>query len=364
MLNLQIEKASLHILMAYDIGFEIKLTQIQDIFKDVLSPNKRISSAGIGRLALPIRVQGPMISLPLMNREWTFHVTMTFFDIGALSLEFISPSDLSFDEMPKAAAAIQSHPELFKAAEKMARAIFERAKSAVVSPEFLATPSTFMVFDIQKLQPRLPAQKIIEIAGPRIAQTLRFSDEAMGASEVVRAISPNVTYSDDDIVFASSNVAVIFDETSSEVIDLFELANMQSLELRFLDAKLDRHLQKLYDETEKSETWTYTFKSLFESNTRKLNTIHLDTTIVAERVEQGFKFAADSYLVRIHELAVEKMFLSTLSRGINRKLDAIRDIFRDQRDRASSLRMEILEWIIIALIAFEVIPVIWAKFHG
>lgn len=359
--DIVIQKASLHILVAFDVGFEIKLPLIREIFSNELSSSKKTSFLELGRAITPVRIIAAHQKITLHGQDRDFAVALTFFDIGALSVEFISNRPLTLEEMPRLAAIIQKDVELLKCAEKIARATFERARPAVINAEFLNQPSVFTVFNIQTLESKLSAQKIIELGGARIAQTLRLSDEAVGTTEVVRAINPNITYSDDDVVFTSAKVAVIFDETSSEVIDLFELANVQSLELSYLDAKLDRHLQKLYDENEQLQNWSYIFKNLFESNTRKLNTIHLDTTILVERVEQGFKFAADSYLTRIHELAVEKMFLGSLSRGINRKLDAIRDIFRDQRDRAASMRMEILEWIIIALIAFEVVPVLLSK---
>ncbi len=102
--------------------------------------------------------------------------------------------------------------------------------------------------------------------------------------------------------------------------------------------------------------WTRLF-NLSELNLKALNTIHLDSLIIAERVEQSFKLASDNYLTRIHELCVNTMFLRVLSDGIDRKLSAIRDISNDIQDRDANIRMETLEWIIIILILIGTIPI-------
>jgi hypothetical protein len=131
---------------------------------------------------------------------------------------------------------------------------------------------------------------------------------------------------------------------------------MQFLELKFIDARLDKTLQELYDESDQNRNFFKLLSDVIDRSANRLNTIHLDSTIIVERVELSFKFANDSYLVRIYELCVQKMFLNSYSQGIERKLRVIRDIMTDRRGRANTLRMEVLEWLIVVLIAVDVVP--------
>jgi hypothetical protein len=48
---------------------------------------------------------------------------------------------------------------------------------------------------------------------------------------------------------------------------------------------------------------------------------------------------------------------------VDRKLGTIRSIVNDQRDLASSIRMEFLEWIIIILIFIGTVPVLFQYFR-
>jgi hypothetical protein len=280
-----------------------------------------------------------------------------------VSLEFITPLTESLDELPRTLEELHSSKEFADVAKSLAETLARTAAPAIVNPEPLSMSSVFSVVSINKLQPDLKAAQIVEHLGPRLAMALRTSEDPVGSSEILRTLSPYITYSDEDIVFVSPRVAIVFDETASEVIDVFELANVQFLELSYIDHRLDRVLLSLYDDPSQKAGWFgLRLSNPFERQARRLHTISLDSTILVDRVEQIFKFATDSYLVQIHELCVQKMFLQQLSRAVDRKLSTIRSIVNDQRDLASSIRMEFLEWIIIILIFIGTVPVIFQYF--
>lgn len=354
----QIKEGYLHAFLAFDVGFEIRLAQIPNLFpqrqKDPVGYT--FLSKSLARDIIPLRLRFDDIELKLVGANRKFECYVTFYDIGAISLEFICEMKDRTEDLPRIGMEIHNSTELVAVAQKLAQKIYEIAKPSIISGDFLGMPSVFVVFDINQWTQKTRSQDLKESIGISIAKTLRLSEEPIGQAEIDRTLNPSITYSDDDIVFCSSNVALVFDETSSDVIDIFELLNVQTLELRLIDSKLDRSLQSLYEETEKAHSVWSQFFNLFDTKSRKLNTIHLDSTIIVERVEQSYKFATDSYMVRIYELGVQKMFLNRFSLGIDKKLQAIRDIITDQRDRASSARMEVLEWIVIILIAVDVVP--------
>ncbi len=356
--GLEIEEARLHLLVSFDVGFEIRLSQIPVLFgtfqRDPVGFN--FLARSIGRDTQPVRIVYDSLSLHLGGKNRLFQTYVTFFDVGSISIELTCPLESKLEDLPKMAMEIHASKDLISEARRVAQSVFEKSQGAIVAPSFFPNPSIFSVFNIQKLNQNWTYQNVVEKLGPTIAQTLRVSDEAIGGVEVQRTLTPFISYSDEDVVFMSSNVAVIFDETSSEVVDIFGLLNMQYLELRFIDARLDKTLQELYDESDQKTNFFKLISDVIDRNANRLNTIHLDSAIIVERVELSFKFANDSYLVRIYELCVQKMFLNSYSQGIERKLRVIRDIMTDRRNRANTLRMEVLEWLIVALIAVDVVP--------
>jgi len=62
----------------------------------------------------------------------------------------------------------------------------------------------------------------------------------------------------------------------------------------------------------------------------------------------------DQYLARVYSLTSRRFHLSAWDASITRKLQTIDSIYAKMADRASSRRMEILEWIIIVLIAVSI----------
>jgi hypothetical protein len=346
----------LHILVAFDVGFEIKISQVAPLFPHHKKNLVRysFSSLNLGREQQPCCLEMDHLTLEIFNKTRIFAVSATFFDLGSISLELTAELTETLEDLPSLLKEVHTSEVVIQEIREMAQMIFNQVKPAVVRPSFFQTPAMYSVVNIQELDQPLTAEQIQNDLGPIISKVLRISDEPIGRLEIERTLSPFVTYSDQDVVFASSQAAFVFDETSSEVIDIFELANMQSLELKYIDAKLDMTLQSLYEENDESEsTFFKKFLNIFDRQFKRLNTIHLDSTIVAERVEQSYKFAADSYLVDIHELAVKKMFLNSFGRAVDRKLEAIREVLSDLRSKVQSRRTESLEWIIIALIAVE-----------
>ncbi len=365
---MQIQRGHVHALFAFDAGFEIRLSQVPLLFGTQVFESHRFPflTKGLHRENQPIRIRLNPVTLILNGQTFEMRAHVTFFEVGAMSLEFSYPlEDVEFTSAVKTANLIQNSPELLGFARAQAEALFERAKPAIVSGELTKAPSPYLIFVANEHSGARDIPGLLGEASIGLAQILRGSDEPIGASEAKATLSPYVTYSDRDVVFASTSAAVILDETSNDVADILELTNVQALELRFIDSRLDRTLQSLYEENELSEnSGLRRIFSPLDKQLKRLNTIHLDSTIIVDRVENSRKFASDSYLVQIHELAVNKMFLRNFNRVIDRKLDAIREITRELRDRTNQQRMEFLEWIIIVLIAIEVIPLVFTKIGG
>ena len=81
----------------------------------------------------------------------------------------------------------------------------------------------------------------------------------------------------------------------------------------------------------------------------------MDSAILFEGVNNALKLIGDQYLARLYRLAAHRLHLPDWDSSILRKLQTAESIYTKLSDQQTTLRMEALEWIIIALIAFEVV---------
>ena len=81
---INLKEASLHLLAAFDIGFEIRLSQIPVIFgsRQRITNGYSFLARSIGRETLPVCVSWDSIRLQIGDQIFDFQTYLTFFDVG------------------------------------------------------------------------------------------------------------------------------------------------------------------------------------------------------------------------------------------------------------------------------------------
>ena len=88
---------------------------------------------------------------------------------------------------------------------------------------------------------------------------------------------------------------------------------------------------------------------------RRIARLQIDSAILFEGVNNALKLLGDVYLSRVYRLAAGRLHLPAWDASIIRKLGTLESIYEKLSDRQANRRMEVLEWIIILLILFEVV---------
>src|SRR5688572_30078317 len=100
MATAKISKASLNLLIAYDVGFEIRLTQIPSLFGNHKAlPARRSGPLNFARETQPIRVSLEPVEFFFAGIQRRFEAVATFYDLGAISLEFFTPIGEDFKDL-------------------------------------------------------------------------------------------------------------------------------------------------------------------------------------------------------------------------------------------------------------------------
>src|SRR5574341_1552587 len=150
------------------------------------------------------------------------------------------------------------------------------------------------------------------------------------------------------------NAALVIDVEADDVLTVLEFANVELLEMRFLDQRLDDALAQAYERlTRRSRSWPLLRST--PSDLREISQWQVDSAILFEGVNNVLKLLGDQYLARLYRLTAERFHLSDWDASILRKLDTLESIYQKLSDRVASRRMEALEWIIIVLIAVSIV---------
>jgi hypothetical protein len=137
---------------------------------------------------------------------------------------------------------------------------------------------------------------------------------------------------------------------------VLEFANAQLLELRVFDSLLDAELPRLYDRVAAVRTASpVQVARPYRRLLAGLQTQVADVTEIIERAENAFKVTDDVYLARVYSAALEIFRGAAWRRGIDRKLDIMRETYEMLNAESQAVRAEALEIAIVLLIVLEVV---------
>ena len=136
---------------------------------------------------------------------------------------------------------------------------------------------------------------------------------------------------------------------------MLEFANIELLEMRHLDQQLDDALDQAYDAIARRTWRRFQLPGSSQTDLRRIARLQVDSAVLFEGVNNALKLLGDQYLARVYRLASQRFHLEEWDASILRKLQTLESIYEKMSDVAAGRRMELLEWIIILLIALSIV---------
>jgi hypothetical protein len=124
--------------------------------------------------------------------------------------------------------------------------------------------------------------------------------------------------------------------------------------MRYLDQKLDRALDQAFERLSKPILSLPRLLGYYGADLRRVAELQVDNAVLFEGVNNTLKLLGDQYLARVYRTANQRFHLKEWDESILRKLETLESIYEKISDQASNRRMEMLEWVIIILIAFSI----------
>ncbi|TMB15987.1 MAG: hypothetical protein E6J71_17420 [Deltaproteobacteria bacterium] len=135
---------------------------------------------------------------------------------------------------------------------------------------------------------------------------------------------------------------------------VLEFANVELLEMRFLDQRLDDALDESYETLSRRHYGLRQLPGSTRATLQRVGQLQVENAVLFEGVNNALKLLGDQYLARVYRLVSERFHLAEWDASILRKIQTLESIYQKLADQAANRRTEVLEWIVIVLIAAEI----------
>jgi hypothetical protein len=275
---------------------------------------------------------------------------ITIFDFGAFSVDFRVPFDATLGELNALSSALYDHAGLLGAARRRVDELVQVLAPALSGERAHEDHEQYVVFDFASFEPALPVHALLEKAELRhaLAQILHAEERPLADGRVEEALRLSASYGPDDLLVVEWSTAVAMGGSADERLVL-EFANTELLELRCLDKRLDGHLEAASRALSRPRRWVFGGADL-----RRVARLQVDSAMLYESVNNAVSLLGDQWLAEVYDLIAERYDLEKWQRSVAHKLASLESIYQKVADESAARRSELLEMIIIALIALEI----------
>ena len=347
----------------FDVGYAIQL----DRACELLSSNAPERLRPVRGEAQAIQIPNPPVTVGLGTEALTSdgeqreaELSARIFDFGVVSLRarIATPPGLPWSRFAAHGADANTASAWSEILTRALTPLLARIAPAIEKPGNAPVTEDYVVFRVNRRE---------DTSGTRISpETLRDEDIArlligeprpLSGAARRELLSQRFTYFEDDLAVLTWGSALVVEPVAedTDVQYVLEFANAQLLELRFYDAVLDSELPDIYTRIAEARRGFHLLGRRYGRLLADLHTRVADATELVERVENSLKVTDDVFLARIYAGALELFRGRTWRSGIDRKVTIVREAYDMLNAESQSRRSEVLEIIIVLLIAFEIV---------
>ncbi|HEY0185297.1 MAG TPA: hypothetical protein VGC09_21055 [Rhodopila sp.] len=348
----------------FDVAYAIDLGKAEETWARTVrtgSSRGRLTSTPPKAVAFgvpPVALGLGTITLPLPDGPLQAVVTARLYDFGVVSIAVrvavVGLSWIAFTQRLNAVDRAVGPPVSDLWTELLDR-VRRGIGDALVRPMASTLEEDYLVGVANAFSETLTAEALAS----RVDLIPLLTGEQRTLSEGARRdlLRHRYSYYTDDMVVLGWDRAFLYEPRGdTDVTDVLEVANAQLLEMRYYDELLDAELPRMYDLVEAARRrWALPGARRFADLARRLYTIVAEVTELTEKVDNALQVTEDVYLARIYAAALELFRVPTVSAAVERKLSIIRDTYTALYDEAHSSRSELLEIVVLVLIATEIV---------
>jgi hypothetical protein len=345
-----------HLDYAFDVGYEIDLVRAQALLQGTSGtlPRRKRTPESIRYRPGPIRLRVSADGLSLPGGIQTSSPPsgeLSIFDFAAISLALRFPIRLDPEGLSKLAGDLAEPVELNSRVRAFAWSWIEKIRAAVEGYEVSDLSEEYIVFQVAEAR-----ADWLESHASWIAGLVRLESGPLSEREVAEATRLSISYTPSDLVTLDWAAGFVADRDCDDTLQVIEFANVQLLEFRHIDDRLDDRLEAAYRLIRPSNR-NRRHLAIWRSHgarVRSVRELEIEATSLFERADNALKLIGDQYLSRVFDLASTRFHLRDWQQSIRRKLETVGDVYDLLVQQAGGQRAELLELIVVFLIALEV----------
>ncbi len=350
---------TLHVHVAFDWGEEIDLNLARRLVpaETHILPRRRRTPTSIGYRSPPLRftlAPGALDVAELGPVQPAAEATV--FDFAAVSVAMHLPFRLPTDRLTRLAGTLADPVPFVRAARTALQPLYEKLRPAVHTPLWQDDLSEeYFVFQLLPDDGPGPAAAALQARPDWLAGLVRLESGPLSKEEIAEALRLHLSYSPEDLFVPDWAAAVLLDCDCDETLQVVEFANLQLLEYRHIDNRLDDSLARAYRLIHPlTRTWLPFWRS-HARPLREMGELKMEADGLFERTGNVLKLVGDQYLARVYGLVARRFHLAEWEQSIQRKLEVAEGVYQVVSDQAATARTEFLEIVVIVLILLEIL---------
>jgi hypothetical protein len=353
-------------LYAFDVANEIVTPRVQEILSEKPFPFEIRQDRTLPKdmpLYQPLAIEPPPLKATLGGSS--VRLLIRIYSVGAVTVMM----RVAF-ETPELANLMRFHnPKLDDgttldqvAADFCAKVCDSLKDSVIGRSESVPQPEAYTVFCFTELGGASDVNLWLkdrqsEVAGLLTETPPQNLSEAQ-VSEVLR-IQRSFEKSDLAVIDWDAALAIDLRGYVDDVLYALELANLQLEEFRVMDQRLDRYLDRAYDDLER-KSWTVFWAA--NRTLRHLRRIRVDVAKLTDEVTHITKFFGDWHLARVYLGARDRFYLDQWRTSVEQRLAQLDKLYSVIHSEVNEQRMLWLEVIIVVFFAVDIaIMIFWGK---
>src|SRR5688572_13828416 len=348
-----------YVLFAYDaarsIDLDVAERRIHEATQRQTIQHRRRAPSYLEYQPPPLRLSQEI--QPIKIGEYSSHrmVDLVLYDFGAVSVIYRIPIQGPLAALLALSEDLYDNEILLTDSRVRGEQIISAVGDAAINVHTASVVEDYVIFRIAALDPPTSPEAFCASQARDIARILRAERQHLSTQEIDDALSARTSFGIDDLTIIDWNAALLVDREGDDVQAVLEFANVELLEMRYLDQKLDRALSEAY-ETLSKRSWSLPkILGYYSTDLRRVAELQVDNALLFEGVNNTLKLLGDQYLARVYRLVNRRFHLAEWDSSIIRKLQTLESIYEKIADQAATRRLEILEWVIILLIAFSIL---------
>lgn len=351
-------------LYAFDVANEINTSRVQEVLSEKPFPFEIQMDRTLPKdmpLYKPLAIEPPPLTTLL--RGSPVRLLIRIYDVGVVTVMMRA----AFENESLTSLMAFHNPKLDNGelpgdvAAWLCAQVCEGIKNLMSGPSVFPAPEAYTVFCLTSLDGAKDANLWLGENRREVAALLtETASEKLSDAQVTEVLRIQRSFENTDLAVIDWDAALVVELTGyvDDVLYALELANLQLEEFRVMDGRLDRYLDRAYEDLERRPLVLFGGASKM---LRQLRRFRVDLAKLADEVTHITKFFGDWHLARVYLGARDRFYLDQWRTSVEQRLAQLDKLYSVAHSEMNEQRMLWLEIIIVIFFAIDLVILLMVR---